>query len=91
LDRLRLEDRVFDVEIPAVKGGSLLRPHREDEPDGLLHLPDAHHRACREFPAKLAVLRFEITGANTERQPPPADQIDTGGDFGQMRGIAVAD
>src|SRR5215469_731016 len=47
--------------------------------------------ACREFPAILAVLRLEISGADTERQPPTADQIDAGGHLGQMRGIAVAD
>jgi len=71
LDRLRLEDRVLDMVIPAVERRSLLGPHREDEPDGLFHLSDAHRRACREFPAILAVLCLEITGADTERQPPP--------------------
>src|SRR5215831_15636959 len=44
----------------------------------------------REFPAILAVLRLEISGADTERQPPPADQIDASGDLCQMCGIAVA-
>jgi hypothetical protein len=45
----------------------------------------------QEFPTILAVLRLEITGPDAKRQPPPADQIDTGGDLGDMRGIAVAD
>jgi hypothetical protein len=44
-----------------------------------------------ETPAILAVLCLEITGADTERQPSPADQIDAGGDLRQMRWIAVAD
>src|ERR1700730_11432636 len=91
LDRLRLEDRVLDMKISAVKSCSLLRPHREDKPDSLLHLPNAHRWPRREFPTILAVLRLEITGADAKRQPPPADQIDTGGDLGEMRGIAVAD
>src|SRR5205814_7596261 len=91
LDRFRLEDCVLDMKVPAVKGGSLLRPHRADKPDGLLHLADAHGRSRREVPTVLAVLGLEITGADTERQPPPADQIDTGGDFGDMCGIALAD
>jgi hypothetical protein len=91
LNRLRLEGRVLDMEVPAVERRSFLGPHREDEPDGLLHLSDAHRWARREFPAILAVFCLEITGADTERQPPPADQIYTGRDFGQMRGIAVAD
>src|SRR6516165_3677034 len=90
LDRLRLEYRVLDMEIPAVERRSLLGPHRKDQPDSLFHLPDAHGGTCWEFPAILAVLRLEISGADTERQPPPADQIDAGGDLRQMRGIAVA-
>jgi hypothetical protein len=44
-----LEDRVLDMEISAMKGRSLLRLHREDEPDGLLYLSDAYRRTCREF------------------------------------------
>src|SRR5215467_3933842 len=91
LYRLRLEDRVLDMEIPAVKGRSLLCPHREDQPDRFLHLPDAHRRPRREFPAILPVFGLEIAGTNPERQPAPADQIDTGGNLGQMRRIAVAD
>ena len=91
LDRLRLEDRVLDMKISAVKSCSLVRPHREDKPDSLLHLPNAHRWPRREFPTILAVLRLEITGADAKRQPPPADQIDTGGDLGEMRGVAVAD
>jgi len=35
----------------------------------------------------LAVFGFEVAGADAERQPSPADQIDTGGDLGQMRGL----
>src|SRR5207248_2433664 len=67
LDRLRFEDRVLDMKIPAVEGGSPLRPHREDKSDGLLHLADAHRRPRREFPTILMVLRLEITGADAER------------------------
>jgi hypothetical protein len=91
LDRLRLEDRVLGVKISPMEGRSPLRPQRQDEADGLLHLPDTDRGANREIPAILAVFRLEIAGADTERQPSPADQIDPGGDLGQMRGIAVAD
>jgi hypothetical protein len=34
LHRLRFEDRVLDVEIPAVEGRTRLGPHLEDQPDG---------------------------------------------------------
>jgi hypothetical protein len=91
LHRLRLEDRILDVKIPAVKGRSLLRPHREDQSNGFLHLPDAHCWAGRELPAILAVFGLEIARTDAEGQPSSADQVDTGGDLGQMRGIAVAD
>ena len=54
-----LEDRVLDVEIPAMKRRSLLRPHCEDKPNGFFHLPDAHRRPGRKLPAILAVFGFE--------------------------------
>src|SRR5713226_3775698 len=60
LDRLRLEDRVLGVKISPVKGRSPLCPQRQNEADGLLHLPDTDRGARREFPAILAVLRLEI-------------------------------
>jgi len=91
LYRFRLEDRVLDMEIPAVKGRSLLRPHREDQPNSLLHLPDPHRRARRELPAVLPVFGLEIAGADAAGQPSPADQIDAGGDLGEMRRIAIGD
>jgi len=39
----------------------------------------------------LPVLGLEIAGPDAERQPAAADQIDPGGDLGQMRRIAIAD
>ncbi len=88
---LRLKDRVLGVKISPVEGRSPFHPQRQDEADGLLHLPDTDRGARREFPPILAVLRLKIAGADTERQPSPAHEIDAGGDLGQMRGIAVAD
>jgi hypothetical protein len=70
LHRLRLEDRIFDVKIPAVKGRSAFGPHRQDQPHGFLHLADAHRRAGRELPANLAVFGLEIAGTDAEGQPP---------------------
>src|SRR5207237_2812379 len=89
--RRRPEHRDLDMKKSAVTSGSIVRPHREDKPHSLLHLPNAHRWPRREFPTILAVLRLEITGADAKRQPPPADQIDTGGDLGEMRRVAVAD
>src|SRR5215472_2211345 len=67
LHRLRFEDRVLDMEISTVEGRSFLSPHRQDEANGFLHLPDAHRRPCREFPAILVVFGLEIAGADPER------------------------
>jgi hypothetical protein len=68
LHRVRLEDRVLGVKISPVESGSPLRPQRQDEADGLLHLPNTYRGAGREFPAIfiLAILRREIAGADTE-------------------------
>jgi hypothetical protein len=74
-----------------MKRRSLLGPHREDQPNGLLHLTNAGRRPRREFPAILAVFGLEIAGTDAEGQPPSADQIDSGGDLGQMCRIAIAD
>src|SRR5215471_20388696 len=91
MDRLGPKDRILDVKISSVESLSPLRPHGQSKSDGLLHLPNAHSGTRREFPATLAVFCLEIAGTDTERQPPSADDIDTGGDLGRMRGIAVVD
>src|ERR1700682_2714348 len=76
LYRLRLEDRILDVEIPAVEGRTWLGPHLENEPDRFLQLREGGRRRRRELPAVLPVFILEKAGADAERQPPPADQID---------------
>src|SRR2546426_10536313 len=91
LNRLRLEDRILDVEIPAVEGRTWLGPHLENEPDRFLHLPDAGRRLRRELPAVLLVFILEKAGTDAERQSSPADQIDARRDLGEMRGIAITD
>src|SRR5205823_63165 len=88
---LRLEDRLLDVEIPAVEGRAWLGPHLENELDRFLHLPDAGCRLRRELPAVLLVFILEKAGTDAERQPSPADQIDARRDLGEMRGIAITD
>src|SRR5438093_68448 len=45
LHRVRLEDRVLGVKISPVESGSPLRPQRQDEADGLLHLPNTYRGA----------------------------------------------
>jgi len=59
LHRLRLEDRILDVEIPAVEGRSRLGPHLQDQLDRFLHLPDAGRRPRWELPAVLPVFILE--------------------------------
>jgi hypothetical protein len=91
LPRLRLEDRILDVEIPAVEGRTWLGPHPQDQLDRFLHLPDAGRRLRRELPAVLPVFILEKAGTDAERQSSPADQIDARRDLGEMRGIAITD
>jgi len=91
LHRLRLEDRVLDMEIPAVEGRPRPGPHLQDQLDRFLHLPDARRRPRRELPAILLIFILEKAGADAERQPSPADQIDARRDLGEMRRIAIAD
>src|SRR6516162_9829929 len=69
LHGLRLEDRVRRLEVPAVESRPFLRPQRQDQPDGLLHLPDADRRSGRKFPAVLTILSLEIAGADAEGKP----------------------
>ena len=76
LHRLRLEDRVLDVEIPAMEGRPWLGPHLQDQLDRFLHLPDAGRRSRRELPAVLPVFILEKAGTDAEGQSSPADQID---------------
>src|SRR3954470_9060119 len=64
LYRLRFEDRVIDAEIAAVKSGTWLAPHQEDQSDGLFHLTDARRRPRRKLPAILLVFSLEPAGAN---------------------------
>jgi hypothetical protein len=61
LHRLRLQDRILDVENPAVEGRPRLGPHLQDQLDRFLHLPDARRRPRRELPAIL--LGWLILGA----------------------------
>src|SRR5438309_9395731 len=91
LYRLRFEDRILDVEIPAMEGGTWLGPHLQDQLDRFLHLPDAGRRKRRELPAILLVFILEKAGADAERQSSPADQIDARRDLGEMRRIAMID
>ena len=86
MHRLRLEDGVLGVEVSAVER----RP-------GSAHscrMSSTASSICRmrvELPAVLPVLVLEEAGADPEREPSPADQIDGRGDLGEMRRVAVAD
>ena len=91
LHRLRLENRILDMKIPAVKCRPLFGPHCDDQPDGFRHLPDAYRRTGGKLPAILTVFGLEIAGADAAGQPSPAVQIDAGGDLGEMRRIAIGD
>src|SRR6266849_8751987 len=88
---LRLEDRVLDMEIPAVEGRPWLGPHLQDQLDRFLHLSDARRRPREELPAVLLVFILEKAGPDAERQPSPTDQIDAPRDLGEMRGISITD
>ena len=91
LDRFRFEDRALDVEIPSMECRPRLSPHLQDQLDRFLHLPDSCRRLRRELPAILPIFILEKTGADAERQPAPADQVDARRDLGEMRGIAITD
>jgi hypothetical protein len=91
LDRFRFENRVLDVEIPAVESRPRLGPHLQDQLDRFLHLPDARRRPRRELPAILLVFILEKAGADAERQSSRADQIDARRDLGEMGRIAITD
>src|SRR5580704_13256372 len=88
---LRLEDRVLDMEIPAVESRPRLGPQLQDQLDRFLHLPDSRRRPRWERPAILLVFILEKAGADAERQSSPADQIDARRDLGEMRRIAITD
>src|SRR5437016_10089053 len=49
LDGFRFENRVLDVEIPAVESRPRLGPHLENEPDRFLHLPDRSEEHTSEL------------------------------------------
>src|SRR5437868_6177317 len=89
LYRLRFEDRVLDVEIPAAEGRTWLGPHLQDQLDRFLHLPDAGGRSRRKLPTVLPVFIFEKAGTDAERHSPSANQIDGRRDLGEMRGISI--
>jgi hypothetical protein len=89
LHRLRLQDRVVGMEISAMKGCPLVRPHREDELDGFLQLPDANRRSFWKFPAILPVFGIEPTGADTEREAAAADQVNADCNLGEIGRVAV--
>src|SRR5207237_10892556 len=91
LHRLRLEDRILDVEIPAVERRPWLGPHLQDQLDRFLHLPDAGRRKRRELPAVLLVCSIEKASTDTELQSSPADQIDSRNDFVEISSIAISD
>src|SRR5262245_18020017 len=91
LHRLRLEDRVLDVKILAVKGRPPLGPHPEDQLHRFFHLPDTCRGPRRELPTVLRVFVLEESGTDAERESSAADQIDARRDLGEMSGIAVAD
>jgi hypothetical protein len=89
LHRLRFEDRILGVEIPAVEGRARFGPRLQVQLNRFLHLPDAGGRPRREFPAVLPVFILEKAGADAERHSPSADQIDGRRDLREMRGISI--
>src|SRR6202011_2088522 len=91
LHRFRLQNGVLRLEVLALERGPLLGPQRENEPDGLLHLLDAHCRPRRKLPAVLPVLRLEPARPDAEGEAAPAYLVDARSDLRQVGGIAVVD
>ena len=79
------------MKIPTVESRARLGPHLQDQLDRFLHLPDTGRRLRWEWPVILPIFILEEAGADAERQPAAADQIDGRGDLGEMGGIAITD